>query len=92
MLSCNSAHTAFYPVSLFPSGQQRVLQKKKNLAVSPVSPTEGPSGNVNSVPSARCYVANSDPTLSIDGTKLAVNPSMHCAVPEAASLLKQSLL
>lgn len=37
-------------------------------------------------PPLLCNVANPAPTLSINGTKLAMNPSMHCAVPKACQL------
>lgn len=37
-----------------------------------------------------CNVANPAPTLSINGTKLAVNPSMHRAVPKACCQLAET--
>lgn len=55
--------------------------------MSPASvPLKDHQGTANSGSSARCHTANPDPTLSIDGTKLAVKPSMHCAAPKACQL------
>lgn len=57
------------------------------ICVSPQSvPPKDHHGTANSGPSARCDIVNPDPTLSIDGTKLALNPSMHRAVPRACQL------
>lgn len=41
-------------------------------------------------PPLLCNVANPAPTLSINGTKLAMNPSMRGAVPEASCQLAET--
>lgn len=38
------------------------------------------------VPLPGTSIASPDPTLSIDGSKLAMNPIMHSAVPKACQL------
>lgn len=38
------------------------------------------------VPLPGATTASPDPTLSIDGSKLALNPSVHSAVPKACQL------
>lgn len=75
-------------VSLFLSGHWMFLpQKKKRLFISHVClPSQDHQETANSGSSARCNIANPDPSLSEDGTKLAVNPTMHCAVPKARQL------
>lgn len=83
MLSCSSIFTAFHPI---PALSPRFCQDAGCFF------QKDHQGTANSGSSARCNVANPDPPLSFDGTKLAVNSSMHRAVPKAASLLKQSLL
>lgn len=78
-------------VSSFLSGHWMFLPKKDSVFhMCPPPPQLVPlkdhHGTADSSSSARCNIANPDPALSIDGTKLAVNPSMHCAVPKACQL------
>lgn len=85
-----SRHFIPYQLCLLVSLRTLDVSSRKILSLVCVSPQSVPlkdhQGTANSGSSARCNVANPDPTLSFDGTQLAVNPSVHRAVPKACQL------